>query len=85
MGNHAYIGTLHEDLACVAWRVDHLPVMPSIVVWVTDRGDVYAAEADSAPELAPNSLVGSYRPGRNVQLIEDDLRAALRERESGKS
>ena len=83
MGVSTYIGSLYEDLASVAWRVHHLPEMPSLVVWVDERAEVYAAASDSAPDITADKLIGTYGPGRTLEAIEDDLRAMLRERARG--
>ncbi len=80
MSFSAYIGALHESLEDVAWRVHHLPADISIVVWVDERGDVYASEAHSAPAIAPERIVGTYARGPSPEAIEQDLRATLQER-----
>jgi len=80
MSFSAYIGTLHESLEDVAWRVHHLPADISIVVWVDDRGNVYASEAHSAPPITADQIVGSYARGPSLEAIEEDLRAALCDR-----
>jgi hypothetical protein len=80
MSVSTYIGSLHENLADVAWRVQHLPNMVTIVVWIDDRARVYAAAVDNAPELDASMLIGSYAPNRMADVIQDDLRAMLRDR-----
>ena len=77
MGVSTYIGTLSEDLWSVAWRIHRLPGALSITVWFDERGDVYASEMDAAPTLPHDRIIGSYRPGRSVAAIEDDLCAAM--------
>jgi len=78
----AYIGTLHEDLSDVAWRIQHLPEEVAIVVWIDDRDDVLAAAFESAPSIPSERFVGNYRRGRSLSAIEDDLRALFHERSS---
>jgi len=80
MSFSAYIGTLHESLADVAWRIHHLPTEIPIVVWADTHDQVLAAAADSAPGISPDAFVGNYGRARSVQSIESDLRATLRER-----
>jgi len=78
-----YIGTLYEDLAGVAWRIQRLPAVLTLVVWADECGNVYASEAGAAPGVEPNAFIGNYCPMRTVDAIEEDLRAALRERARG--
>jgi hypothetical protein len=85
MSVSTYIGTLYEHLSDVAWRIQHLPAMVSIVVWTDDRGNVYASEAASSPPIEPEAFIGNYCPTRTIDQIEEDLHAVLRERSAKRS
>lgn len=76
----AYIGTLHEDLADIAWRIHHLPAEETIAVWADACGRVLIAPSDSTPVIRPEDFIGNYDQSRTLGGIEKDLRAALHER-----
>ena len=72
-----YLGTIHEDLWSIAWRVQRLACDVAILVWLDDRGDIYVADNGAAPTtVTPTMFIGSYKPGVSVRSIEDDLKAA---------
>jgi len=75
----AYIGTIHEEIYALAWRIHRLPTDVCVVAWIDDDAQVHAAAVESAPDVPPDKLIGTYGPGRTVPIIEEDLRAVLRE------
>lgn len=52
-----------------------------VMVWVSDRAEVYAGAGNVDRNVALHCIVGTHSMGMQVNDVLDDLQEALRERD----
>ncbi|MEO5559135.1 MAG: hypothetical protein ABIO49_05030 [Dokdonella sp.] len=75
------IGSLHGDLRLIADRICKTVADSMLMVWVSDRAEVFAGAGNIERDIALHCIVGTYSMGMQVNDVLDDLQEALRERD----
>jgi hypothetical protein len=78
----APVGCLYDPLAALASRMHRVLGVRRKTAWTDDLGSVFLDNADRMPSTSTCSIVGTYDALTPWQVIESDLRVALRARAS---
>jgi len=74
------IGTLDDDLTCIAGAVHReIPDGPKMV-WIDDQRCVFMGDPDESSSIAADWIAGTFGPDHSMMLIEEDLRALALDR-----
>lgn len=74
------LGFLCEEVRETARQVQRSLAGNTNVVWVDDRGDIFADEATDAEKVPDSWIVGTYGMGTPLEYIEEDFRAFVDQR-----
>lgn len=74
------LGLLCEEVRETARQVQRALAGNTNVVWVDDRGGIYANEASDAGKVPDSWIVGTYGMGTPLAYIEDDFREFVEQR-----
>jgi len=78
----APLGRLYDPLVQLAESVHNTVLIREKTVWVDHHGYVFATSADLLDSISPHATIGLYAKWTPLQMIEQGLRRALRERAS---
>jgi hypothetical protein len=76
------LGSLFGDIEYLAEYISVARTSRDVRVWLNAKTELICSSADSAPELAPEYLLGTYGLGSDVADIQQDLIAFRNERVS---
>jgi hypothetical protein len=75
-----HLGSLFGDIEYLAEYISVARTSRDVRVWLNAKTELVCCGADSAPELAPEYLLGTYGLGSNIADIQQDLIAFRNER-----
>jgi hypothetical protein len=76
------LGRLYDPLLQLAQRVHRILGKRRKTIWADDRGRVFVNGSSLLPQISPRWIVGTYDIHVPLDVIEADLRLALRARAS---
>ena len=82
VGNEQCVGSLFCDIEYLAAYINVARTSRDVRVWLNTKTELICSAADTAPELGPEYLLGTYSLGSSAADIQQDLIVFRNERAS---